>query len=271
MTQASAVAAAIADLYRAPLEEFISRRDALVRQLRAEKRRDEATQAKALRKPNRTAWVLDQVAFDDDAPIEQLATAIVGAQTQSGQGGSLRQALQDVQAAVRGVAHAGARVAIRAGHPIDASALVGAVLAVMGDANAFAQMRAGRLVDIPEGGGLDILAAIPVASTTAPKSDAPKQPPANADKEVTAAAARAELRKAEAAVADTRSRAQAALRAASAAEKKLEVAEQQLQRAQAEADAMRVALERARAEAESAAAAADDAARAADEIRARLE
>jgi hypothetical protein len=46
--------------------------------------------------------------------------------------------LETVKAAVRDVAAAGARVAIRARHPIEANAIATAVHAVIGDASAFA-------------------------------------------------------------------------------------------------------------------------------------
>src|SRR5215467_352809 len=139
---------AITAVYRGPLEEFISRRDALVKQLRAAKRREDADRIKLLRKPSRLAWVLDNIAHEDSASIEQLAAAIGAAQT----GTDLRAALETVRAAVRDVAAAGARVAIRAGQPIEANAIATAVHAVIGDSGAFAELRAGRLVDVPDGG-----------------------------------------------------------------------------------------------------------------------
>ncbi|HEY9226998.1 MAG TPA: hypothetical protein VIP11_10145, partial [Gemmatimonadaceae bacterium] len=144
---------AILQVYRGPLDEFVSRRDALVKQLRAAKRREDADRVKLLRKPSRMAWVLDSVIHEDSAPIEQLVAAINAAQS----GTDLRVALETVKAAVRDVAAAGARVAIRAGQPIEANAIATAVHAVIGDTKAFAELRAGLLVDVPEGGGLDML------------------------------------------------------------------------------------------------------------------
>src|SRR5688500_3586243 len=123
---------AILAVYRGPLEEFVSRRDTLVKQLRAAKRREEADRVKALRKPSRTAWVLDTIVHEDPASIEQLAAAIDAGQTVQS-AADVRSALETVRTAVRAVAAAGARVAIRAGQPIEANALVAAVHAVMGD------------------------------------------------------------------------------------------------------------------------------------------
>src|SRR4051794_9148400 len=154
-------------VYRGPFEEFVSRRDALVKELRAAKRREDADRVKALRKPSRTAWVLDNIVHEDPASIGQLSAAISAAQTVHS-GADLRAAMENVRAAIRDVAAAGARVAIRAGQPIDPSALVTAVHAVIGETSAFNDLRAGRLVDVPDGGGLDILSAITISVPSSP-------------------------------------------------------------------------------------------------------
>src|SRR5689334_24504725 len=100
-------------VYRGPLEEFVSRRDALVKELRAAKRREDADRVKALRKPSRTAWVLDNIVHEDPASIEHLSAAIGSAQAVQS-GADLRAAMENLRAAIRDVAAAGARVAIRA-------------------------------------------------------------------------------------------------------------------------------------------------------------
>src|SRR4029077_2259569 len=99
-----------------------------------EKRRDDAALVKALRKPSRIAWALDGVVHEDAESIEHLAVAIGEVQT----GTDLRTALERVKEAVRAVAAAGARVAVRAGHPIEPNALAAAVHAIIGDATSFA-------------------------------------------------------------------------------------------------------------------------------------
>src|SRR4051794_34207152 len=48
------------DLYGLPLEQFVPERDALAKRLRAEKRRAEADEIKALRKPSVAAWAVNQ-------------------------------------------------------------------------------------------------------------------------------------------------------------------------------------------------------------------
>jgi len=286
--------AAVLAVYRGPLDEFVSRRDALVKQLRASKRREDADRVKALRKPSRTAWVLDSIAHEDPSVLEQLAAAISDAQNAQS-GADLRAAMDTVRAAIRNVAAAGARVAIRAGQPIAASTLVTAMHAVIGETSAFSDLRAGRLVDVPDGGGLDILAAITI---TVPASPATARPPKatagpiaeppndrmaeesaraareaelaarNAERAI--AAAKADLQRAEASLADASETSERAERSVRETETKLDAAERALLNAQAEAQARRADLERARREAEAAAAQVRDAELAIAAARSRL-
>jgi hypothetical protein len=268
--------AAIAAVFRGPLEEFITRRDALVKQLRGAKRREDADRVKSLRKPSRMAWVLDTLAQEDSASIEQLAAAIGAAQT----GTNLRAAFETVKAAVRDVAAAAARVAIRAEHPVEATAIAAAVNAVIGDAGAFAELRAGRLVDVPEAGGLDMLTAIQVIAPVGtpspspppsgePLEAAPNAEPAKQDEEL-AKAARAELHRAEMLLADLRERSEHAEQSAREAQKQLDAAERELANAQAGVQARRAEVERGRREVAAAESAVGDAERAVTAARARV-
>ncbi|MES2178299.1 MAG: hypothetical protein V4550_10580 [Gemmatimonadota bacterium] len=275
---------AILAVYRGPLDEFVSRRDALVKQLRATKQRDAADRVKALRKPSRIAWVLDSVVHEDPASVEQLAAAIKEAQT----GADLRTALDTMKAAVRGVAAVGARVALRAGQPIEPNVVVTALYAIIGDASAFADLRAGLLVEVPEAGGLDMLAAAALDRTDKTTSPSPAPPPQEtgkpdaraeaAQQETEAAkqnaelakAARAELRRAEASFATASERSEHAERAVLKAQEKLDDAERALRHAQSEAESRRADLERARNSAATAAAELRDAEQAVATSRARV-
>lgn len=259
---------AIDAVYRGSLEEFISRRDALVKQLRAAKRREDADRAKVLRKPSRMAWVLDNIVDEDSASIDQLTAAIRNAQS----GADLRTAVDTVKAAVRAVASAGARVAIRAGQPVDANTIAAAVHAVIGDASAFEQLLTGRLVEVPEGGGLEMLTTIKVIApaTSPPPNAPPPQEPAKAAPRAGPAAQDAELaktaladvRRAEMSLEEVRERSEHAVQSVRAAEKELANAERELLNAQAEAQARRADVERARQNAEVAASAVRDGERA---------
>jgi hypothetical protein len=185
---------------------------------------------KALRKPSRIAWALDGVVHEDPVSIEHLAVAIGDAQS----GADLRTVLEKVKEAVRAVAAAGARVAVRAGHPIEPNALVTAVQAIIGDASAFAELRAGRLVDVPEGGGLSLLFALtPNPASTKATSPASAAPPAieavKADPRVElAAAARAEVHRAEKTLAEMREQSERAVESLRDAKARLDAAERAL-------------------------------------------
>ena len=285
--ESSELETAVVAVYRGPLEEFISRRDALAKELRAAKRREDADRVKALRKPSRTAWVLDNIVHEDPSVLDQLTAAIGAAQTVHS-GADLRAALDNVRTAIRDVAAAGARVAIRAGQPIDASALVTAVHAVIGETSAFNDLRAGRLVEVPAGGGLDILSAITI-SVPSPPSVAPSQPiaapipaPPNAAPSAESArqaeqkaaraiaAARADLQRAEASLATAREQSDRAAQSVRETQATLDAAEQALSHAQSEAQARRIDVDRARRDVETAATQVREAERAVAAARARV-
>ena len=71
-----------ARLYGLPLDEFTSARNALAKELRAEGDRDAAESVRALRKPSRAAWAVNQLVRSEPELLE----ALLGA------GGELRQA-----------------------------------------------------------------------------------------------------------------------------------------------------------------------------------
>ena len=62
-------------LFGLPLAEFTGERDALVRKLRDEGRRDEAAEVAALRKPVLAAWVVNQLARQRRAEVRELVRA----------------------------------------------------------------------------------------------------------------------------------------------------------------------------------------------------
>lgn len=272
---------AIRAIYRAPLDEFISRRDALAKQLRTEKRRDDATLVRALRKPSRMAWTLDSVAHEDPDAIARLASAIGDAQSAS----DFRAAVETVKEGVRAVAAAGARIAVRAEHPIEPNALAAAVHAIIGDATAFADLRAGRLVDVPAAGGLDLLLTLPALPSSAPpttpalptrtapasaESPAIVEPPKPDPRIALGESARAEVRRAEKALGDAESASERATTLLRDAEADLAAAERALREAQGELETRRAALERSQRRAESVTTELAEAKRAVDNARAQL-
>ena len=270
------LATAILAVYQGPFEEFVSRRDALVKQMRAEKRPDDAALVKALRKPSRMAWVLNRIVGEDPESIDRLGAAIARAQTAA----DLRTALETVKEAVRAVAAVGARVAVRAGNPIEPNAIATAIHAIIGDASALAEFRAGRLVDVPEGGGLDLLIALspnpsPAGTPPSPKlsdraTEPPTEPPKENPRAALSASARAELHRAENSLGAAREQLEQATNSVRETKAKLDAAEQVVIRAQSEVEARRKDAERAQRNAGSAAADVEEARRAFDKARLRM-
>jgi hypothetical protein len=74
-------------LYREPLQGFVAARDAVVKDLRAAGRADEAASVKALRKPSVPAWALDQLADRDPKGVGELLDA--GAEIRAAQRAAL--------------------------------------------------------------------------------------------------------------------------------------------------------------------------------------
>jgi hypothetical protein len=105
------------ELYGAPFDEFIARRDAAARELRREKRREEADAVKALRKPSLSAWAVNQLARRDPDRLSGLLAA--GAALRAARGGdALRDATHEERGAVAELASVATAVLRDAGHPV---------------------------------------------------------------------------------------------------------------------------------------------------------
>src|SRR3954453_6952632 len=71
------------DLYGLALDAFVPERDALAKRLRADGRRDEAAEVKALRKPSVAAWAVNQAVRSQPGAARALwdaGDALIGAQ-----------------------------------------------------------------------------------------------------------------------------------------------------------------------------------------------
>jgi DNA repair exonuclease SbcCD ATPase subunit len=102
------------ELYSAPFDEFIARRDALAKSLRKDGRREEADEVKKLRKPALSAWALNQLPRD---AVEGLIGA--GAALRQARGGdTLRDATRDERAAVEDLSSQATALLRQAGHPV---------------------------------------------------------------------------------------------------------------------------------------------------------
>ena len=151
--------AAVGLLYAGPPDDFVRGRDALARSLRAAGRRDEATVVKGLRKPKATARALDAARLHDPGAVDDLAAAVAALSTAQEGGGDVRAALGALRDAERAVTEAALAATAGEDRTVDASTVGAAVRAVLADPESLAALRAGRLVDVPAGGGFGLAGA----------------------------------------------------------------------------------------------------------------
>jgi hypothetical protein len=255
----------ITRLYAGPLDDFIARRDARAKELRASGDKDGAATVKQLRKPSRAAWALDIVAIEQPDAMAALMDAVSATARAQSSGGDVRAAMAAMRAAVRAFATCAAEVAERARYSLDAATLGNDLLAVLGAPDDFTLLRSGRLVDIPDGGGLDALSTLaasgPRLVVTAPAQERAAPTPASSQEERAAheAERREARRRAEQQLAAARKRAAASEIALRNAESKLNGAEMRLRTAEDNVREAREQLERAREEAHAAAVALQEA------------
>src|SRR3954471_21236221 len=106
-----------AELYGAPFDEFIARRDAAAKELRGEKRRDEADAVKKLRKPALSAWAVNQLQRSEAKRVDGLLAA--GAALRKAKSGdALRDASHDEREAVDDLAERAVELLREAGHTV---------------------------------------------------------------------------------------------------------------------------------------------------------
>lgn len=88
-------------VFALPPDEFVAARDDLVKQLRAEQRRDEASAVKSLRRPTVSAWAVNQIALRHPDRLHELlesGAAVAAAQRRALSGvreTGLREAMRD--------------------------------------------------------------------------------------------------------------------------------------------------------------------------------
>ena len=237
-------------LYELDADEFVAGRDELVKRLRAEKRREDATAVKALRRPTVVAWALNQLARREREGIDELLAAgdaLREAQRQAlgGDASALRTAGAERRKVVDRLRKRAAAVLEAAGKGSDATLdqVAAGLEAASADPAAGEELRQGRLSKELEGpsgfGGLSLDDAL-AASVTAGRDDRRK------GEALAKAAAEAE------------ERAEEARRHVAEAAAEVERLERELAEARvAAADAEQALEEAERAAADAAAAAAD--------------
>ena len=144
---ATSLEPSIAEVYGGPLDGFVARRDALVRELRSADRKDEAAEVKALRKPKALAWALDAGALADPDAFAELDAAVSEVSEAQDGGGDVRAAIARLRAAEDAAVAAADAAAREHDHPVDRTSLASGLRAVVGSAAAMDALRAGRLVD----------------------------------------------------------------------------------------------------------------------------
>ena len=266
------------ELYGLPLDRFVAERGALARQLRAQKRRDEAAAVAALRKPSVAAWAVNQLVRSQGAGVQELfdaGDALRDAQAQllsgSGDGRALRAAGERERAAVDELVAAARGLLSSEGHELSGAVVerVDETLhAAALDEAAREQVRHGRLERELRHAGLGLGEAPATPAAPAPPGGASKMPrpatdirhtppkpaPRERERERERAGARQAARTAEALARRRAERAGHALKAAQErrdrAAQALAQADDALAAAQAAVDAADEALASARAELE---------------------
>jgi len=187
---------AAAELYALAPEDFVAARTARVKQARAAKDRPLADAIGALRKPTRTAWLVNLLARDDPAAVVSLldlGDALRTAQDQR-DGAALRELSAQRRKAIDALVRRGTTLAREAGHPPTEATLnevAQTLQAALGDPAVAEQVRGARLAGAAVyggfggpaepaaatgggggGGGGDDLAALLAASMPAGKGSA---------------------------------------------------------------------------------------------------
>jgi hypothetical protein len=170
--------AAAEELYAGSPEEFVGRRTALVKQARQQKDRALATAIGGLRKPTRTAWLVNLLAReagDDVAALLDLGAALRQAQAER-DGAALRTLSGRRRAAIDALTRRAGELGRASGHPPTeaTTAEVAATLqAALGEPEVADQVRRGRLAtgavyggfgtpttDEGDAGSTDLMAAL---------------------------------------------------------------------------------------------------------------
>ncbi len=182
------------DLYGLPLERFIPERGALAKALRADRRRDEAAEVAALRKPSVAAWAVNQLVRTQGDGIRELFDAGDGLREAQadllagrGDGRALRAANERERDAVDALVEAARGLLSSEGHELSAAVVervADTLHAAALDAGAREQVRDGRLERELRHAGLGLgessgPAPAPYAPKSTPKPDTSAAAPAN--------------------------------------------------------------------------------------------
>jgi hypothetical protein len=170
------------DLYGLALDRFVPERAALVKARRAEKRREEASEVAALRKPSVAAWAVNQLVRTQRTALQSLFAAgddLARAQGQAaagkGGGDAMREATHRQRDAVRELLEAAEGLLGSDGHGVSQATMerVGETLrAAANDQDARQQVAGGCLTRELRFVGLGIGVSAPSSVTPEPSAEA---------------------------------------------------------------------------------------------------
>ena len=163
-------------LYGLPLEDFVPERDALAKALRAQGRRAEADEVKALRKPPAVVWAVNQLMRTQRKPARALIAAADRAAKHPGD----RDALRAHHEALDELTAAGAGLLSGRGRGLSEDALLrvrSALHAASLDREARDDFVAGRLSEEPAPAGFAAITGMPTPTQKAKPTPTPKPPP----------------------------------------------------------------------------------------------
>jgi hypothetical protein len=149
---------AASELYALAPEDFVAARTRLVKQARAAKDRALANDINALRKPTRTAWLVNALARDDPEALGALLD--LGDRLREAQGAkdgaALRQLSAQRRRSIDALVRRAAALGEEAGHPpteATTNEVAQTLQAALGDTSVAEQVRAGRLAGAAVYGG----------------------------------------------------------------------------------------------------------------------
>lgn len=174
-------------LLEVPPPEFVAARNALVKELKAAKQRDQAALVGAIRRPSWTDWALNRVAVDDPDLVTELTDAAAqlreaqAASIEGRDGPDLRSSMASLRGAIAAVSRAAGGALRDAERPADAAELGARLGDVAANADAVAQLRAGVLGASTPGDD-DLFAGLtpaprPSGATSRPSTEPPPPTP----------------------------------------------------------------------------------------------
>jgi hypothetical protein len=171
--------AVLDELYSAPLDEFIARRTALAKQLKAEGRADEAAEVGGARKPSVPLWTVNQLARRNKPAVKKVVEASDALRKALGKGDhdAFAAAQKEQTDALKKLRDAARSLLGKATDPV-LERVVSAFRTASVDDDLRDALLAGRLTEEPEASGFDALAGLsfapagPRKQAETPKRDA---------------------------------------------------------------------------------------------------